>query len=113
MEYDCPANTIVIIAANICALATWCELPALAIPVGGPSASLAAALHWEMAMSSHVPVEVARLREPCLAYFALVWFFTSVSAVVLGEGGAIGKPFVAHITLVRAVARVCAHVGCY
>ena len=101
---------IVIIAANTLAhtLATWCE-QRLALP----SLQVVAALQWEMAMSSHVPVEVAGLREPCLTYFALVWFLTSVGAVVLGEGGAISKTFVAHVTLIWAVARVCAHVGCH
>ena len=51
------------------------------------------------------------MREPCLADLALVGLFPRVGAVVLGEGGAVGKPFAAHVTLVGPIAGMGPHVG--
>ena len=55
---------------------------------------------------AHVAVEVARLGEPGVADLTLVRLFARVRAVVLSEGGAVGKALSARVTLVRPVAGV-------
>ena len=61
-------------------------------------------------MSAHVTVEIPRLRETSIADFTLVRFFSSVGAIVLGEGGAVGEALTACVTFVGPVTRVRAEV---
>ena len=56
-------------------------------------------------------IEIARLREPGLAYFTLVRLFTSMGPIVLCQSRAVCKSLATNITFIWPVTRVCPHVG--
>jgi hypothetical protein len=67
----------------------------------------------KFAMSVHVSVEVAALRESCIADVAGIRFFSRVRSFVFSEGRAVSKGLATHTTLVRTFTTVCAHVSCH
>ncbi len=56
-----------------------------------------------VAMGPHMTIQVATLGETCITDLALVGFFASMGAIMLGKGGTISESFATGTALVGAV----------
>lgn len=64
-------------------------------------------------MHSHVPVQIARLREAQKTQFTLIRFLPAVDPQMLGERGAVRESFLTQSAAIGSVSRVCSHVSCH